>query len=467
MSYVVINESCLDALKNIPDNSIDSIVTDPPYGLSSNDYVADTIAKWIAGDREFIPNGKGFMGKAWDAFVPPPAVWDECLRVLKPGGHLLAFFGSRTQDIGALSIRLAGFEIRDTIAWLYSSGFPKSHNISKAIDKVQGGEVKVGKAFKVAGEYGNRDLRNPEGLGASRDEMRHVADTNNAKEWEGWGTALKPSFEPIIVARKPLIGTVVENVLQHGTGGMNIDASRIGSGTGETKQTSYPNITGDNYNQGNEEYPNRIVVDVKDQGRWPANTVFSHTEDCVQTGFTEETYVINKTEEWTGFGQKERPDYESSEQTISTPIYECVDGCSAKELENQVPGASRFFYVSKVGKKERNEGLGDLPDHDWRNDGAAIPQRENRPFIPSKNHHPTVKPIALMTYLVRLVTPPNGTVLDPFTGSGSTGVACIKEGFNFIGIELTPEYIPIIEARLAYAENQMQEEDDLFGSSIF
>jgi site-specific DNA-methyltransferase (adenine-specific) len=382
------------------------------------------------------------MGKAWAAFVPPPAVWDECLRVLKPGGHLLAFFGSRTQDTGAFSIRLAGFEIRDSIAWLYSSGFPKSHNISKAIDKAQGGKVKVGKAFKVAGEYGDRNLRDPEGLGASRDEMRHVADTDNAKEWEGWGTALKPSFEPIIVARKPLIGTVVENVLQYGTGGMNIDASRIGSGTGETKQTSYPNITGDNYNQGNEEYPNRIVLDVTDQGRWPANTVFSHTEHCVQTGFTEETYVINKSEEWTGFGQKERPDYESSQQSVSTPVYECVDGCTARVLEDQAVGASRFFYVSKANKKDRNEGE-------------------------VANIHPTVKPTELMRYLVKLVTPPNGTVLDPFTGSGSTGKAAILEGFNFIGIELTSEYIPIIEARLAHAKSQMQEEDDLFGSTIF
>jgi DNA modification methylase len=442
MSYVVINDSCLDALKNMPDNSVDSIVTDPPYGLSSNQYVADTIAKWVAGERDFIPDAKGFMGKSWDAFVPPPAVWDECLRVLKPGGHLLAFFGSRTQDIGALSIRLAGFEIRDSIAWLYSSGFPKSHNISKAIDKVEGGEVKVGKAFKVAGEYGNRDLRDPEGVGASRDEMRHVADTDNAKEWEGWGTALKPSFEPIVVARKPVIGTIVQNVLQYGTGGINIDGSRIGSGTGETKQVSYPNITGDNYNQGNQEYPNRLVVDVKDQGRWPANTIFSHTEDCVQTGFAEETYVINKTEEWTGFGQKERPDYKSSNQTVSTPVYECVDGCSAKELDNQVPGASRFFYVSKANKKDRNEGE-------------------------AANNHPTVKPTELMRYLVRLVTPPNGTVLDPFTGSGSTGKAAILEGFNFIGIELTSEYIPIIEARLAHAESQMQKEEDLFGSTIF
>jgi site-specific DNA-methyltransferase (adenine-specific) len=302
--------------------------------------------------------------------------------------------------------------------------------------------VRIGTGFKVAGDYNDRDLRNPKGLGETKDGIRHSASTDDAKTWEGWGTALKPSFEPIVVARKPVIGTIVQNVLQYGTGGINIDESRIGSGTGETKQVSYPNITGDNYNQGNQEYPNRLVVDVKDQGRWPANTIFSHTEDCVQTGFAEETYVINKTEEWTGFGQKERPDYQSSSQTVSTPVYECVDGCSAKELDNQVPGASRFFYVSKANKKDRNEGE-------------------------AANNHPTVKPTELMRYLVRLVTPPNGTVLDPFTGSGSTGKAAILEGFNFIGIELTSEYIPIIEARLAHAESQMQKEEDLFGSTIF
>jgi site-specific DNA-methyltransferase (adenine-specific) len=381
------------------------------------------------------------MGKSWDAFVPPPAIWDECLRVLKPGGHLLAFFGSRTQDIGALSIRLAGFEIRDSIAWLYGSGFPKSHNISKAIDKLAGAERTVIGRNPNSRENATKENTLYESGTVGKTDFITEAATDEAKTWEGWGTALKPSFEPIVMARKPLIGTVVENVLQYGAGGINIDGSRIGSGSGETKQTSYPNITGDNYNQGNEEYPNRIVVDVKDQGRWPANTLFSHTADCVQTGFIEETYSINKTEEWTGFGQKERPDYESSEQTVSTPVYDCVDGCSAKELEQQNPGASRFFYVSKANKKDRNEGE-------------------------AANNHPTVKPTELMRYLVKLVTPPNGTVLDPFTGSGSTGKAAILEGFNFIGIELTPEYIPIIEARLAHAESQMQEEDDLFGTTI-
>jgi site-specific DNA-methyltransferase (adenine-specific) len=452
MTYVVINQSCLDALKDIPDNSIDSIVTDPPYGLNSNDYVAETVAKWIAGERDFIPNGKGFMGKSWDAFVPPPAVWDECLRVLKPGGHLLAFFGSRTQDIGALSIRLAGFEIRDSIAWLYGSGFPKSHNISKAIDRAAGAEREVigSRPLTGNGKTLKSGFHQPDGTGAGETVKQDVYEftapsTDEAKKWDGWGTALKPAHEPIIVARKPLIGTVAENVLQYGVGGINIDATRIGTET----------ITINTFDNGAKPWGDAVgepFTSRESVGRWPANAIFDESMAEVldeQSGITRSS--ANKMAV---------PDIRSGKYGSEYGVREDLEG--TVRGFNDSGGASRFFYVAKVGKKERNDGLGELPDHDWRNDGAAIPQRENRPFVPSKNHHPTVKPIALMTYLVRLVTPPNGTVLDPFTGSGSTGVACIKEGFDFIGIELTPEYIPIIEARLAHAEKQMQKEDDLF-----
>ena len=452
MTYVVINQSCLDALKDIPDNSIDSIVTDPPYGLNSNDYVAETVAKWIAGERDFIPNGKGFMGKSWDAFVPPPAVWDECLRVLKPGGHLLAFFGSRTQDIGALSIRLAGFEIRDSIAWLYGSGFPKSHNMSKAIDRAAGAEREVigSRPLTGNGKTLKSGFHQPDGTGAGETVKQDVYEftapsTDEAKKWDGWGTALKPAHEPIIVARKPLIGTVAENVLQYGVGGINIDATRIGTET----------ITINTFDNGAKPWGDAVgepFTSRESVGRWPANAIFDESMAEVldeQSGITRSS--ANKMAV---------PDIRSGKYGSEYGVREDLEG--TVRGFNDSGGASRFFYVAKVGKKERNDGLGELPDHDWRNDGAAIPQRENRPFVPSKNHHPTVKPIALMTYLVRLVTPPNGTVLDPFTGSGSTGVACIKEGFDFIGIELTPEYIPIIEARLAHAEKQMQKEDDLF-----
>jgi DNA modification methylase len=416
-SYTVHIGSNLDILPTLADNSIDAIVTDPPYGLSDNKFVADTIAKWISGERDFIPDGKGFMGKSWDAFVPPPALWDECLRVLKPGGHLLAFFGSRTQDIGALSIRLAGFEIRDSIAWMYGSGFPKSLDISKAIDKAAGAEREVltETVEDLFGERQEKKEKPASGIGqngaafsghaegAMQRELGNPA-TPEAQQWEGWGTALKPAFEPVIVARKPLIGTVAENVLTHGTGGLNIDGSRIGTGTGEKKTVSYPDIRGDNYQQGKESYSERGTVEreVTDKGRWPSNVI--------------------------------------------------LDPYTAELLDEQ-SDASRFFYVAKASKRDRNEGL--VKKSDQRSDTAAGLWAEME--APKQNFHPTVKPTDLMRYLVKLVTPPGGVVLDPFTGSGSTGKAAILEGFDFIGIELTEDYIPIIEGRLAHAEKVVAE----------
>ena len=290
---------------------------------------------------------------------------------------------------------------------------------------------------------------------------------------------------------KPLVGTVAENVPEYGVGGINIDASRIGSETISVHNAPKGTFAGGEYDRGSDTDSYR-----EHTGRWPANVIFGHTEDCVEVGVITDTYSINKTEEWTGFGQKERPDYTGEEKKVSTPLYECVDWCPVKELDEQsgvskstggrigkketsnidfglsgryekgdpgfgdVGGASRFFYVAKANKKDRNEGLDSLPDHDWRGDGAAIPERANRPFIPSKNHHPTVKPTSLMTYLIKLVTPKGGVVLDPFTGSGSTGKAAIRSGYKFVGIELTEEYLPIITTRLDYEIKQKVE--DLF-----
>ena len=225
---------CLAVLRTLPDESVDAVVTDPPYGLSNTDpkHVAETLTKWVTGDHEYTPPAKGgFMGKTWDSFVPPPAVWDECLRVLKPGGHMLVFAGTRTQDLMGLSIRLAGFEIRDTLGWIYGSGFPKSMDISKAIDKAAGAEREV---------VGSKITRIPGGSTYAQDrwtqEHRAISEvpvtapaTPEAERWDGWGTALKPAIEPIILARKPLDGTVAQNVLEHGVGGLNIDASRVGS----------------------------------------------------------------------------------------------------------------------------------------------------------------------------------------------------------------------------------------------
>lgn len=418
MTWKLILGNNLEILPTLPDNSIDSIVTDPPYEL-------------------------GFMGKKWDSsgIAYNVELWQQCLRVLKPGGHLLSFGGTRTWHRVAVAIEDAGFEVRDSIAWLYGSGFPKSLDVSKAIDKQAGADVKIGKAFKVAGEYGNRDLRDPESQGASRDEMRHSAQTNEAKQWQGWGTALKPAFEPIVVARKPLIGTVAENVLTYGTGGLNIDGSRIGTGTGEKRVVEYPDIRGDNYQQGKGNYADRekIKREVIDQGRWPANIILDpYTAELLDGQSGDRPGGNFPTQRGagvaTGFG-------------TGKP----TEGGARKM--NDSGGASRFFYVAKASKRDRNEGLDELeikrPD---TRTSTGMGTFEEKGVQPQRNFHPTVKPTDLMRYLIKLVTPPNGTVLDPFAGSGSTGKAAILEGFDFIGIEITDEYLPIIEGRLKHAE---------------
>lgn len=469
---VVYQGNCLDELKDLADNSVDAIVTDPPYGLGNADpdYIMSALKMWIDGDREHIPAGKGFMGKQWDAFVPPPAVWDECFRVLKPGGYILVFAGSRTQDLMGLSVRMAGFEIRDSLSWVYAQGFPKSLDIGKAFDKAGNAEA--------------------------------------SEQWSGWGTALKPAVEPIIMGRKPLSEKNVSlNVLKWGVGGINIDESRIGSQTmgggtmpdlRDVGAKSKEAIGIDKLSFGQVSGAERIEYDNFKTGRFPANLLLNHAEDCVEVGVVEESYVINKTEEWTGFGQKERPDYESTEQKVSTVLYECVDGCPVKELDEQsgirpggtypakrgqsvntsfasgqeteggqrqmgdTGGASRFFYVGKANKKDRNEGLDGLNEKGKVYNGKSDESAGNAPGSvedkfttkPQANHHPTVKPTALMQYLIKMVCPAGGTVLDPFAGSGSTGKAAIREGVNFVGVEMTDEYLPIIKGRLDHEINK-------------
>lgn len=499
----------LERLKELPDNSVDSVVTDPPYGLSDNKYVAETIEKWILGERTFIPDGKGFMGKAWDSFVPPPAIWDECMRVLKPGGHLLAFFGSRTQDVGALSIRLAGFEIRDSIAWVYGSGFPKSLDISKAIDKQAGAEREVvgkGQSGKTAiwsedGNMGDFDITAPA--------------TDVAKQWAGWGTALKPAVEPIVVARKPLSEkTVANNVLKWGTGGLNIDASRIGTETITQHKVDMTPYHGNKLGVTEEGTIKQTGVSTQTTGRFPANIILGHTEDCVEVGVKEEAVAknvsFNDTKQADGWGVNHA---NTEPVQISTPVYECIDGCPVKELDRQTAGklspghwaktkvsgygefgngestyegvgqkatdsaggASRFFYVAKASKKDRNEGLegldtkgkifnGQNPVSAGKAEGSVEDKFTTQP---AQNFHPTVKPTTLMEYLIKLVTPEGGTVLDPFTGSGSTGKAALLNGFKFIGCELTEEYLPIIEGRLKFAENKYSEQQAKQAETLF
>jgi site-specific DNA-methyltransferase (adenine-specific) len=328
------NNDCLVQLKELKDNSVDSIVTDPPYGLA-------------------------FMNKKWDYDVPAQEIWEQCLRVLKPGGHLLSFAGSRTYHRMALRIEDAGFEIRDQIMWLYGSGFPKSLNIGKAVDKLQGNS-----------------------------------------EWEGWGTALKPAHEPIVMARKPLSEkSVAENVLEHGTGGINIDDSRIELSEGESEgvnsrlggkgsfkqkyfaggKFSKHSYSG-NWSEGKEISSSKL-------GRFPANITFDEEAGKIL-------------------------DEQSGE-------------CGELKSETLKKGASRFFYCAKASKKDREDG----------------------------NNHPTVKPTDLMLYLIRLVTPKGGTTLDPFMGSGSTGKAAMQGEFSFVGIEKEYDYFQIAKQRIKEPNN--------------
>jgi site-specific DNA-methyltransferase (adenine-specific) len=372
---------CLDVMRGMADNSVDAVVTDPPYGLS-------------------------FMGKRWDYEVPAVEVWAECLRLLKPGGHLLAFAGTRTQHRMAVRIEDAGFEIRDMIAWVYGSGFPKSHDVSKAIDKAAGAERD--KVPATGGLHKNANL-NDDGwskIGDSAAVMDScTAATEAARQWAGWGTALKPAMEPITVARKPLGGTVAENVLTHGTGGLNVDGCRVGgepSPSVKRRESAAPDAS---VGATGWETPARPACYNEQRpgeqlGRWPANLIHDGSEDV--TGL--------------------------------------------------LGDAARFFYCPKASKQDRDEGCEGMEEKEAgiKNDsGRGFSESDPMAKIMRRNHHPTVKPTELMRYLCRLVTPPGGIVLDPFTGSGSTGKAAVLEGFEFIGIEREAEYVELARARIA------------------
>lgn len=411
---------CLEVLRDLPGNSVDSVVTDPPYGLSNTKpaQVADVLAAWVTGDTEAVPATKGgFMGKDWDSFVPPPAVWAECLRVLKPGGHMAVFAGARTQDLMGLSIRLAGFEIRDTLGWIYGSGFPKSMDVSKAIDKAAGAErevVGVGTSGKTAG------MQNlgPSGIAGGSFDVTAPA-TSEATRWSGWGTALKPAIEPIILARKPLDGTVAANVLAHGVGGLNIDASRVPSGDS-------PRGSGNNlwYHGGGAGTGGNTTPPA---GRFPANVLL---DEHAAEEMDQQSGNVNGV-----IGMK---------QTGGKVTFTVGDTPSKKQFPKSSErvkdsgGASRFFpvfkYQAKAPKKERPVVT--------REDGTKV-------------QHPTVKPVALMEWLVTLTTPEGGTVLDPFAGTGTTLQAARDKGFRAIGVEQDADYIQLIHARLENAEENL------------
>jgi len=386
----------LEVMRGMADNSVDAIVTDPPYGLS-------------------------FMGKKWDYDVPEQAIWEECLRVLKPGGHLLAFAGTRTQHRMAVRIEDGGFEIRDMIAWVYGSGFPKSLDVSKAIDKAAGMERQViGKRVYADGHVQNSTkLAPPIGTFArTQDDRTETAPaTDAARQWQGWGTALKPALEPITVARKPLVGTVAANVLAHGTGAINVDGCRIGFASDADREKSHANGLGpvERFQSSKAIYEggkqSAGFADTHNpSGRWPANLIHDGSDEVV--GCFPETNggtAVRRNSGGNTFGG---------------------DNLKPKMADmgyGDTGSAARFFYCAKASKSDRGES----------------------------NGHPTVKPTELMRYLVRLVTQPGGTVLDPFTGSGSTGKAAVLEGFEFIGIEREAEYVAIAEARIVEAQRSL------------
>jgi site-specific DNA-methyltransferase (adenine-specific) len=392
--YSLHTGDCLEVIKKLDAESIDAIVTDPPYGLA-------------------------FMGKKWDYHVPSTDIWQECLRVLKPGGHLLAFAGTRTQHRMACRIEDSGFEIRDMIAWVYGSGFPKSLDVSKAIDKAAGAEREVvGMKDNKGRCAGNIACI---GLNTNKDGDPITAPaTDAAQQWKGWGTALKPALEPITMARKPLIGTVAENVLEHGTGGLNVDGCRVEAGPDYEAagfgprygHTSGNRAHGDSRPWIAQKIANGVAVKNSEPhtlGRWPANLIHDGSD----------------------------------------------------EVTDLSGSAARFFYCPKASKAEREAGLEGMESihrvngNKWTDQDYRVTNGERPPTAesgPRTNHHPTVKPIDLMAYLCRLITPPSGTILDPFMGSGSTGVAALREGFKFIGIELNAEYAEIAQKRI---ENEL------------
>jgi site-specific DNA-methyltransferase (adenine-specific) len=392
----ILHGNNLELLKTLPDNSVDSIVTDPPYGLS-------------------------FMNKKWDYDVPSVEFWKEAYRVLKHGGHVLSFGGTRTYHRMVVNIEDAGFEIRDQIMWLYGSGFPKSLNIGKAIDKIQGNErevVGIEKHPTSNDRVGNKSPFQAENSHLNAEYLL----TKGESEWEGWGTALKPANEPICLARKPLSEkSIAENILKHGTGGINIDGCRVNFQNEEDRKESTAKNQHADFGTkpmtNNNVYGDYSMIEPKNydpQGRFPANIILDEEAGKL----LDEQSGISKTGDIKPYEQKNTDSYSGSMPLIRDANFKGDKG-----------GASRFFYCAKASKSDRNDG----------------------------NIHPTVKPTELMRYLCRLITPPNGIVLDPFMGSGSTGKGAILEGFDFIGMELDPEYIEIAKARIAHAEKEFKQ----------
>jgi len=395
-----------EVLKTLADASIDSIVTDPPYALVS---IGKRFGK--AGSAEAKSDGAtgvykrasaGFMGQQWDTGETAFAVefWEECFRILKPGGHCVAFSGTRTYHRMVCAIEDAGFEIRDQLAWVYGNGFPKSHNVSKAIDR------EAGATREIISSRRAHDIRGGNYMGASQGKAidAYTIDitapaTPAAQEWQGWETALKPSWEPIVLARRPLIGTVAQNVLAHGAGGLNIDGCRIGESGGTAKGRSAVKSTTDSVGG----YLNAKAGSPIDAGRWPANIIHDGSAEVVE--------LFPNSKSCSAPSSADSPGAILGGSRTQGAIYPGEDG-----------SAARFFYSAKANTDER-----------------------------AGSKHPTIKPVDLMQWLARLVTPPGGVTLDPFAGSGTTGEAAWREGFSAILIERETKFQEDIARRMDLA----------------
>lgn len=441
-----------EALAALADGSIDAVVTDPPYELA-------------------------FMGKRWDAsgIAYNVDLWREVWRVLKPGGHVLAFGGTRTYHRMACAIEDAGFEIRDSLHWLYGSGFPKSHDISKAIDKMAGAEREVIGTWKptgtarIKGDIGAKPSAAANGYAMSelRTELPITAPaTDEARQWNGWGTALKPAHEPIVLARKPLsASTIAANVLAYGTGAINVDGCRVGS-EARPVMVRTSTVVAANAMAG-ESTGATSSGEFTTEGRWPANLLLSHLPSC--NGSCAPGCPVAELDSQSGIR-------EAGARPAIRNVSHFGNGRGTEDGERltyDTGGASRFFptfrYNAKASRAERNAGLEGMPlpekvpDYkgkmaEWQKERGRNPDA----YQPQQNHHPTVKPIELMRWLCRLITPPGGLILDPFTGSGSTGCAAVLEGFRFLGIERETDYIAIARRRIDHWAQQRSPQLGLF-----
>jgi site-specific DNA-methyltransferase (adenine-specific) len=494
----IILGDCLDVLKKLPDASVDSICTDPPYGLGTREPTTEEIIAYLQGAE--LNTGGDFMNKRWR--VPSVAIWKECFRVLKPGGHLLSFGGTRTFDLISVGIRAAGFECRDTIAefgalsWIQGMGFPKSLNISKEIDKRAGAKREVIGTYRVGGnaltstkEKGGTYVTGAPNSPPGDLEITAPA-TEEAKKFDGWGTALKPSWEPILVFRKPLQeSTIVDNVLKHGTGGLNIDATRV-KGVAEKPGSMR------SYRRFDDKGDEPDLVEPPEPhagGRWPPNSVFVHADGCKKIGTKTVSGDNRGNPGGTRPGGFVGVGADSGDSKPNARVYgdskidkwECIEGCPVRALDEQTGTLTSGQVADGVMRNTTGGGgyhgnFGAVPLTGYGDSGGAsrfFPQFEGQvppeaPFfytgkatkreatldgqVPSS--HPTRKPLSLMLWLVKLVTRPGGTVLDPFCGSGTTCVAAAELGMHFIGIEKDPEYHANAQKRVAIVHQKAQEE---------